>query len=170
MWVRRFRTLCAVPGWAQSPWLASNETSSFAAQAADEPSPADIGNLELPVSQLQQTNAQKKASDKLADKQKAFTKEQQQIQRRCYRPIRMTSCASSEPSSKRSRSDTVDQLDKTRRQLADTKKQLAKLKANPPQPASAQSLCSARSRDTDQLARNWQPSSGPSRSPSCPLR
>ncbi len=102
-------------------------------QAADEPSPADIGNLELPVSQLQQTNAQKKASDKLAAKQKAFTKEQQQLQDDA------TSDQNDELRKQRNkleenRSDTVDQLDKTRRQLADTKKQLAKLKANPPKP------------------------------------
>ena len=58
--------------------LAGEQRDIFVhSQAADESSPSDIANLELPVSQLQQQNAQKKASDKLADKQKAFTEEQQ---------------------------------------------------------------------------------------------
>jgi len=102
-------------------------------QAADEPSPSDIGNLELPVSQLQQQNAQKKASDKLADKQKAFTDEQQRI------ADDATSDQSDEllkQQSKlvQSRSDSLDQLRKTRHQLEVTQTQLARLKANPPQP------------------------------------
>src|SRR4029453_3163415 len=46
-------------------------------QAADEPSPSDIGNLELPVSQLQQQKAQEKASDELADTQQARAAEEQ---------------------------------------------------------------------------------------------
>ena len=46
-------------------------------QEADEPSPSDIGNLELPVSQLQQQKAQDKAADELADKQQALADEQQ---------------------------------------------------------------------------------------------
>ena len=54
-------------------------------QDADEPSPSDIGNLELPVSQLQQQNAQDKAADKLADKQKALADEQQRQAERGYR-------------------------------------------------------------------------------------
>ena len=69
--------------------LAGEQRDVFVhSQAADESSPSDIGNLELPVSQLQQQNAQKKASDKLADKQKTFTDEQQRIaDRRCdFRP------------------------------------------------------------------------------------
>ncbi|HEX7209597.1 MAG TPA: efflux RND transporter permease subunit, partial [Propionibacteriaceae bacterium] len=114
--------------------LAGEQRDIFVrSQAADEPSPADIGNLELPVSQLQQTNAQKKASDKLAAKQKALTKEQQQI------ADDATADQNDELRKQRTkldknRSDTVDQLSHTRRQLADTKKQLAKLKANPPKP------------------------------------
>jgi multidrug efflux pump subunit AcrB len=102
-------------------------------QAAEEPSPSDIGNLELPVSQLQQQKAQKKASDKLADKQKAFADEQQRI------ADDATSDQKDELRKQRSkleqnRSDTVDQLRQTRRQLADTRRQLARLKANPPRP------------------------------------
>jgi HAE1 family hydrophobic/amphiphilic exporter-1 len=46
-------------------------------QEADEPTPADIGNLELPVSQLQQQKAQDKAADELADKQQSLSDEQQ---------------------------------------------------------------------------------------------
>jgi multidrug efflux pump subunit AcrB len=103
-------------------------------QAADEPSPSEIGNLELPVSQLQQENAQKKASDKVADKQKAFTDEQQRI------ADDATSDQSDEllkQQSKlvQSRSDSLDQLRMTRRQLEVTQAQLARLKANPPQPS-----------------------------------
>jgi multidrug efflux pump subunit AcrB len=102
-------------------------------EAADEPSPSDIGNLELPVSQLQQQKAQKKASDKLAAKQKAFTKEQQRI------ADDATADQNDELRKQRAklegnRSDAVDQLSHTRRQLADTRKQLARLKANPPRP------------------------------------
>jgi multidrug efflux pump subunit AcrB len=103
-------------------------------QAADEPSPSDIGNLELPVSQLQQQNAQKKASDKLADKQKAFADEQQRI------ADDATSDQSDEllkQQSKlvQSRSDSLDQLRKTRHQLEVTQAELARLKANPPRPS-----------------------------------
>jgi multidrug efflux pump subunit AcrB len=102
-------------------------------QAAEEPSPSDIGNLELPVSQLQQQKAQQKASDKLADKQKAFADEQQRI------ADDATSDQKDELRKQRSkleqnRSDTADQLRQTRRQLADTRRQLATLRANPPRP------------------------------------
>jgi multidrug efflux pump subunit AcrB len=102
-------------------------------EAADEPSPSDIGNLELPVSQLQQQKAQKKASDKLADKQKAFADEQQRI------ADDATADQKNELRNQRSkleqnRSDTQDQLRQTRRQLANTRQQLARLKANPPKP------------------------------------
>jgi multidrug efflux pump subunit AcrB len=102
-------------------------------EAADEPSPSDIGNLELPVSQLQQQKAQKKASDKLADKQKAFADEQQRI------ADDATADQKDELRNQRSkleqnRSDTQAQLRQTRRQLANTRQQLARIKANPPKP------------------------------------
>ena len=102
-------------------------------QAADAPSPSDIGNLELPASQLQQQKAQKKASDKLADKQKAFADEQQRM------ADDATGDQKDELRNQRSkleqnRSDTQDQLRQTRRQLANTRQQLARLKANPPKP------------------------------------
>jgi HAE1 family hydrophobic/amphiphilic exporter-1 len=102
-------------------------------QAADEPSPTDIGNLELPVSQLQQQNAQEKAADELADKQQALADEQQR------QAEQATADQKAELRKQRtkledSRSDTVDELRKTRRQLADARRQLARLRANPPQP------------------------------------
>jgi multidrug efflux pump subunit AcrB len=102
-------------------------------QAADEPSPSDIRNLELPVSQLQQQKAQEKASDKLADKQKALADEQQR------QAEQATSDQKAELRKQRTklednRSDTLNELSKTRRQLEDSRRQLAKLKANPPRP------------------------------------
>jgi multidrug efflux pump subunit AcrB len=102
-------------------------------QAADEPSPSDIGNLELPVSQLQQQKAQDKAADELADKQKALADEQQR------QAEQATADQKAELREQRrkledNRSDTVDELSKTRRQLADSRRQLARLRANPPQP------------------------------------
>jgi multidrug efflux pump subunit AcrB len=114
--------------------LAGEQRDIFVhSQAADESSPSDIGNLELSVSQLQQQNAQKKASDKLADKQKAFTDEQQRI------ADDATSDQNDElrkqlSELEQNRSDSLDQLSQTQRQLADTRAQLARLKANPPRP------------------------------------
>ncbi|HEY6665343.1 MAG TPA: efflux RND transporter permease subunit, partial [Propionibacteriaceae bacterium] len=102
-------------------------------EAADEPSPSDIGNLELPVSQLQQQKAQKKASDKLADKQKAFADEQQRIADDATADQK-DELRKQRSKLEQSRSDTQDQLRQTRRQLANTRQQLARLKANPPKP------------------------------------
>jgi len=115
--------------------LAGEQRDIFVhSQAADESSPSDIGNIELPVSQLQQQDAQKKASDELADKQKAFTKEQQRI------ADDATSDQSDEllkqqSKLRESRSDSQDQLRKTRQQLEVTQAELARLKANPPRPS-----------------------------------
>ena len=102
-------------------------------QAADEPTPSDIRNLELPVSQLQQRKAQEKASDKLADKQKALADEQQR------QAEQATADQKAELRKQRTklednRSDTLNELSKTRRQLEDSRRQLAKFKANPPRP------------------------------------
>ena len=102
-------------------------------QAADEPSPSDIGNLELPVSQLQQQKAQDKAADEVADKQQALADEQQR------QAEQATADQKAELREQRrkledNRSDTVDELSKTRRQLTDSRRQLARLRANPPQP------------------------------------
>jgi HAE1 family hydrophobic/amphiphilic exporter-1 len=102
-------------------------------EAADEPTPSDIGNLELPVSQLQQQKAQKKASDKLADKQKAFADEQQRIADDATADQK-DELRKQRSKLEQSRSDTQDQLRQTRRQLANTRQQLVKLKANPPKP------------------------------------
>ena len=102
-------------------------------QEADEPSPADIGNLVLPVSQLQQQKAQDKAADELADKQQALADEQQR------QAEQATADQKAELREQRTklednRSDTVDELSRTRRQLAESRRELARLKANPPQP------------------------------------
>ena len=103
------------------------------------------------MSQLQQENAQKKASDKLADKQKAFTDEQQ----------RTADDATSDQSDEllkqqsklvQSRSDSLDQLHKTRRQLEVTQAQLARLKANPPQPSPPNPTLTPVPVTSDQLA------------------
>ncbi len=132
--------------------LAGEQRDIFVhSQAADESSPSDIGNLELPVSQLQQQNAQKKASDKLADEQKAFTKEQQRI------ADDATSDQSDEllqQQSKllQSRSDSLDQLRNTRHQLEVTQAELARLKANPPRPSPPNPTATPVPVTSDQLA------------------
>ena len=102
-------------------------------QAADEPSPSDIGNLELPVSQLQQQKAQDKAADELADKQKALADEQQR-QAEQATADQKAELREQRRKLENNRSDTVDELSKTRRQLTDSRRQLARLRANPPQP------------------------------------
>jgi len=132
--------------------LAGEQRDIFVrSQEADEPSPSDIENLELPVSQLQQQNAQKKASDKLADKQKALTDEQQ----------RLADDASSDQNDEllkqqsklvQSRSDSLDQLSKTRRQLEVTQTELARLKANPPRPPAPDPSATPVPVTSDQLA------------------
>ena len=132
--------------------LAGEQRDIFVhSQAADESNPSDIGNLELPVSQLQQQNAQKKASDKLADEQKAFTKEQQ----------RVADDATSDQSDEllkqhsklqQSRSDSLDQLRKTKHQLQATQAELARLKANPPRPSPPNPAATPVPVTSDQLA------------------
>jgi multidrug efflux pump subunit AcrB len=102
-------------------------------QAADEPSPSDIGDLELPVSQLQQQKAQDKAADELADKQQALADEQQR-QAEQATADQKAELREQRATLESNRSDTVDELNRTRRQLADSRRQLARLRANPPQP------------------------------------
>ena len=102
-------------------------------QEADEPSPTDIGNLELPVSQLQQQKAQDKAADELADKQQALADEQQR-QAEQATADQKAELREQRRNLQNNRSDTLDELSKTRRQLADSRRQLARLRANPPQP------------------------------------
>jgi multidrug efflux pump subunit AcrB len=102
-------------------------------QEADEPTPADIGNLELPVSQLQQQKAQDKAADELADKQQALADEQQR-QAEQATADQKAELREQRRNLQNNRSDTLDELSKTRRQLADSRRQLARLRANPPRP------------------------------------
>jgi multidrug efflux pump subunit AcrB len=101
-------------------------------QEADEPSPADIGNLELPVSQLQQQKAQDKAADELADKQQALADEQQR-QAEQATADQKAELREQRRKLENNRSDTVDELSRTRRQLTDSRRELARLRANPPQ-------------------------------------
>jgi multidrug efflux pump subunit AcrB len=102
-------------------------------QEADEPTPADIGNLELPVSQLQQQKAQDKAADELADKQQALADEQQR-QAEQATADQKAELREQRRNLQNNRSDTLDELSKTRRQLTDSRRQLARLRANPPRP------------------------------------
>ena len=102
-------------------------------QEADEPSPSDIGNLELPVSQLQQQKAQDKAADELADKQQALADEQQR-QAEEATADQKAELREQRTKLENNRSDTVDELSRTRRQLAESRSELARLRANPPQP------------------------------------
>jgi multidrug efflux pump subunit AcrB len=114
--------------------LAGDQRDIFVrSQAADEPSPADIGKLELPVSQLQQQKAQEKASDELADKQKALADEQQR-QAEEATADQKAELRNQRAKLEENRSDTVAELRRTRRQLADSRRQLANLRANPPRP------------------------------------
>jgi multidrug efflux pump subunit AcrB len=136
--------------------LAGEQRDIFVrSQAADEPTPSDIGNLELPVSQLQQQNAQKKASDKLAAKQKALTKEQQHIADDATSD-QNDELRKQKSKLEQSRSDTLDELSKTRRQLADTRAQLARLKANPLQPSQPNPSIPPVPVTQDQLAQQLQ--------------
>jgi multidrug efflux pump subunit AcrB len=113
--------------------LAGEQRDIFVrSQAAKEPSPSDIGNLELPVSQLQQQKAQKRASDKLADKQKALADEQQR-QADDATADQKDELRKQRAKLVQNRDDTLDRLSTTRRQLADTRRQLDRLKGNPPQ-------------------------------------
>jgi multidrug efflux pump subunit AcrB len=102
-------------------------------EEADDPSPSDIGNIELPVSQLQQQKAQEKASDELADQQQALADEQQR-QAEQATADQKAQLREQRTELQNNRSDTLDELSRTRRQLAESRTQLASLKANPPQP------------------------------------
>jgi multidrug efflux pump subunit AcrB len=102
-------------------------------EEADDPSPSDIGNIELPVSQLQQQKAQEKASDELADKQQALADEQQR-QAEQATADQKAQLREQRTELQNNRADTLDELSRTRSQLADSRRQLATLRANPPQP------------------------------------
>jgi multidrug efflux pump subunit AcrB len=124
-------------------------------EEADEPSPSDIGNIELPVSQLQQQKAQEKASDELADKQQALADEQQR-QAEQATADQQAELRKQRTKLEDSRSDTVDELGKTRRQLADSRRQLAGLKANPPRPPRPNPAIPPVPVTSDQLAHQLQ--------------
>src|SRR4029453_11504164 len=93
-------------------------------EEADDPSPSDIGNIELPISQLQQQRAQEKASDDLADKQQAPADEQQG-QAEQAAADQKAQLREQRTELQNNRADTLDQLSRTRRQLADSRTQLA---------------------------------------------
>ena len=84
---------------------------------ANDASPVDIANLQLPVSQLQQQKAQQKAADRLTAKQKAANKKAQR---------------EADQAAADQRKQLREQRDKASSALTDTKKALRTLKANPP--------------------------------------
>lgn len=79
--------------------------------------PADIANLELPVSQLQSQKAQDAASDRLTAKQKKATQKAQR---------------EADDATKDSQKELRKQRSKARDSLSDVRKQLKKLKASAP--------------------------------------
>jgi multidrug efflux pump subunit AcrB len=103
------------------------------AQPATDPTPAEVANLELPVSQLQQQKAQKAASDRLADKQQALTDEQQRKADKAAADQK-TELRKQRTTLQNSLADTRSKLSDTQDQLASTKRQLRKLKGSPPTP------------------------------------
>ena len=92
-------------------------------QPATDPSPADIGNLLLPVSQLQQSDAQKKASDKLSDRSDKLQDEQQDMQDDQQAKADQAT-ADQEKKLRDQRAELVDNRADTRKQLSDTREKL----------------------------------------------
>ncbi|HET9647629.1 MAG TPA: efflux RND transporter permease subunit [Microlunatus sp.] len=92
-------------------------------QDATDPSPTDIGNLLLPVSQLQQANAQKKATDKLSDRQSDLSDRQQAMQDEQQAKADQAS-ADQMSELKKQRADLVSSRSKTSGQLSDTQAKL----------------------------------------------
>ena len=84
---------------------------------ASEARPSDIANLELPVSQLQQQQAQTKAADKLADKQEASNDEAQR---------------EADQAAEEQQQELRDQRAEAEDSLADLREQLRVLRASPP--------------------------------------
>ncbi len=109
-------------------------------QDATEPSPADIGNLLLPVSQIQQAKAQKKASDdlekrgnklsdrqdELGDRQQAVGDEAQAKQDKATADS-LDKLKDSRADAVKSRSDLRDDLSKARKSLTKAKRSLDKV-------------------------------------------
>jgi multidrug efflux pump subunit AcrB len=97
-------------------------------QDATDPSPADVGNIVLPVSQLQQTNAQKKASDKLSDRQDKLQDRQQAMQDDQQAKADQAS-ADQMQKLKDQRADLVKSRSDTQKQLKDTRAKLGPAEA-----------------------------------------
>lgn len=102
-------------------------------QSADDPTPGDVADIELPVSQLQQQQAQERASDALAAEQDEFSAEQQRKQDDAVAD-QQAQLREQRSELVDSRSEAADQLADTRDQLADARAQLRRLQANPPRP------------------------------------
>ena len=106
-------------------------------QNATDPSPADIGNLLLPVSQIQQAKAQKKASDdlekrgnKLSDRQDALGDRQQAVADEAQAK-QDKATADSLDKLKSSRSDAVKSRADLRSELSKARKKLGRGEARP---------------------------------------
>jgi HAE1 family hydrophobic/amphiphilic exporter-1 len=92
-------------------------------QDATDPSPTDIGNIVLPVSQLQQTNAQKKASDKLSDRSDKLQDRQQAMSDEQQAKADQAT-ADQMKELKKQRAKLIDSRSDTRKQLSDTRDKL----------------------------------------------
>ncbi|WP_344811490.1 efflux RND transporter permease subunit [Microlunatus aurantiacus] len=116
-------------------------------QDASDPSPADIGNLLLPVSQIQQAKAQEKASDKLekrgdklSDRQDALGDRQeeigdeQQAKQDDATADSLDKLKESRADAVKSRSDLRGDLSKARKSLTKAKKALDKVQDSQPKP------------------------------------
>ncbi|MET1004941.1 MAG: efflux RND transporter permease subunit [Propionibacteriaceae bacterium] len=86
-------------------------------EAARDPSPSDIANLELPVSQIQQQKATEKATDKVTDKQKKAQKKGEK---------------EADEAAEDQRQALLDSREEARDGLSDLRAQLRKLKNSPP--------------------------------------
>ncbi|HYP46678.1 MAG TPA: efflux RND transporter permease subunit [Propionibacteriaceae bacterium] len=116
-------------------------------QAAGAADPADIANLVLPVSQLQQQKAQEKASDTLADKQEKVSEKAQR---------------EADEALADQQKELRKQRNKARDALADTRRQLRRLKANRPEPPAPPRT------PTAPPAQQRAPGNGPTPGPSGP--
>ncbi|MDN5803541.1 MAG: efflux RND transporter permease subunit, partial [Microlunatus sp.] len=116
-------------------------------QDATDPTPKDIANLLLPVSQLQQAKAQEKASDKLEKRGDKLTKRQEKLSDRQEamgdeqqaKQDEATADSLEELRKQRTkaidaRSDTRDDLSDARSQLTKAKRELDKIRADQPEP------------------------------------
>ncbi|HEX8489266.1 MAG TPA: efflux RND transporter permease subunit [Propionibacteriaceae bacterium] len=106
-------------------------------------SPADVGNLELPVSQIQQQKATDRASDKLTEKQDKASKEAEKeadeaaADQREQLDDQRRELQTQRADLAKQREELVDQRTKAREALADTRKALRQLEDNKPEPPPA---------------------------------